>query len=450
MANSALPVTPGSGANIAVNAVADLDYQVVKLDLGADGNTVPATTDGTHGLDVHVKLVDGVVIVNNPTAGNLKVDASGATVPVSDGGATLSIDDGGGSITVDGTVTATVSGTLTANQGTPAATSAPWPIEITDGSNGVVAVSTVGGQKCLDVNVIATVGVGSQVDKSTFTEGTTLFEIIGGEYNTAPTLPSNGQAAAAQITQNRALHANLRNAAGTEIGTSGNPVRTDPVGTTPQPVSGTVAATLSGSVNAGATAVLVDYDSGAGSQPLMMVGLGIPASGGAVPGGTSANPIRTDPVGTTTQPVNIGQVGGSNVSSAAAGVQKVGMADGGGTGILGANPLVVTRKGLGETRVSNVLGMIASQTNQPIWTPASGKAFHLRKATITIVTSGALHIFDGTSSGANMIYQGTPPVGAVFELRFDEPFASVASNNVLSYTSGSGLTGDIVTHGFEV
>lgn len=47
-----------------------------------------------------------------------------------------------------------------------------------------------------------------------------------------------------------------------------------------------------------------DYDSGAGTDTVQMVGIALPASGGAVQGGTSTNPIRTDPTGTTTQPVS--------------------------------------------------------------------------------------------------------------------------------------------------
>lgn len=52
------------------------------------------------------------------------------------------------------------------------------------------------------------------------------------------------------------------------------------------------------------TEVQLDYDSGAGTENLSLVGLGLPASGGAVAGGTSTNPLRTDPTGTTTQPVS--------------------------------------------------------------------------------------------------------------------------------------------------
>jgi len=43
--------------------------------------------------------------------------------------------------------------------------------------------------------------------------------------------------AVARITAQRAVHSNLRNNAGSEIGVAGTPLRTDPTGTTPQPAS---------------------------------------------------------------------------------------------------------------------------------------------------------------------------------------------------------------------
>lgn len=82
-----------------------------------------------------------------------------------------------------------------------------------------------------------------------------------------------------------------------------------------QPVSGTVAATQSGtwtvqqggapwSVTIPQSNVQLDYDTGAGTQNMTLWGLALPASGGAVAGGTATNPVRTDPTGTTTQPVS--------------------------------------------------------------------------------------------------------------------------------------------------
>jgi hypothetical protein len=68
-------------------------------------------------------------------------------------------------------------------------------------------------------------------------------------------------------------------------------------------VDGTVTATLSGTTLAGQTAQTADYDSGAGTVNLAMLGMALPGSGGPVPGGTFTNPIRIDPTATTAQPV---------------------------------------------------------------------------------------------------------------------------------------------------
>lgn len=61
---------------------------------------------------------------------------------------------------------------------------------------------------------------------------------------------------------------------------------------------------LPASALAAGNLVQADYDNGAGTQQVPLVGIGLPASGGAVPGGTSTNPVRTDPTGSTTQPIS--------------------------------------------------------------------------------------------------------------------------------------------------
>ncbi len=61
-------------------------------------------------------------------------------------------------------------------------------------------------------------------------------------------------------------------------------------------------ATLTGDVNLEGDAS--DLDSGAGTDEHSVVAIGLPASGGHVVGGTSTDPFRTDPTGTTTQPVS--------------------------------------------------------------------------------------------------------------------------------------------------
>ncbi len=114
-----------------------------------------------------------------------------------------------------------------------------------DGVSPLAAKST-GAERSLAVaivdgagNQITTFGSGAfQADKSAFVEGAGTIVPIGGVYNdTAGADPTEDQAAAARITAKRALHANLRNAAGSEIGVGGAPLRTDPTGTTAQPVT---------------------------------------------------------------------------------------------------------------------------------------------------------------------------------------------------------------------
>jgi hypothetical protein len=126
---------------------------------------------------------------------------------------------------VDGSAhTQPVSGTVTAK------------IEDTAGN----AISTTG--TSLNVNITGGSTSGAVPDKTAFTYGTTNETPVGGVFqDTSPTL-SSGTTGALRLTSARGLHSNLRDNSGTELATASNPVRTDPTGTTTQPVSGTVTA----------------------------------------------------------------------------------------------------------------------------------------------------------------------------------------------------------------
>jgi len=113
------------------------------------------------------------------------------------------------------------------------------------------------------VNIVAGAGSGgtAQADKSSFVEGTTSFTPVGGVFNETITAdPTEDQAAAARITAKRAIHANLRNNSGAEVGTAGAPLRIDPTGTTTQPVSGTVAVSGTSTVAISQTGTNNDVD----------------------------------------------------------------------------------------------------------------------------------------------------------------------------------------------
>lgn len=90
----------------------------------------------------------------------------------------------------------------------------------------------------------------SGTDEGGFTAGSSIFAPSGGFFQTSATSNAltTGQWGAWQMTANRAGFVNLRNASGTEIGTAGAPVRTDPTGTTAQIVTQSTAANLNATV----------------------------------------------------------------------------------------------------------------------------------------------------------------------------------------------------------
>lgn len=94
-------------------------------------------------------------------------------------------------------------------------------------------------------------------------------------------------------------------ASGTPVPVSGTVTATNPsVSTTGSavPASGTY---ISGSDGTNLQGIRVyDSDSGAGTEWTLGAFIRLPGSGGSVAGGTSANPLRTDPTGTTTQPIS--------------------------------------------------------------------------------------------------------------------------------------------------
>ncbi len=75
-------------------------------------------------------------------------------------------------------------------------------------------------------------------DNGAFTFGTSSVSPIAGVFDdTATNTATENSAAIVRITTQKALHINLRNVSGTEIGTSGSPIRVDPTGTTTQPIN---------------------------------------------------------------------------------------------------------------------------------------------------------------------------------------------------------------------
>lgn len=141
-------------------------------------------------------------------------------------------------------------------------------------SDGDLLTSTLNaGKQALDVNIVNSLTTTSGApDQDPFTYGTSSQQTIGGVYQDSGASLTAGEMGAARVTQNRALHTNLRDASGNESATSGNPLRVDPTGTTAQPVTdnggsltvdGTIAATQSGTWNINNVSGTVSLPTGA-------------------------------------------------------------------------------------------------------------------------------------------------------------------------------------------
>lgn len=271
-----------------------------------DGNdqTLGATTD--------LSSANTLIGLTKAIKANTASPIISGTVTANQGGSwTVTANAGSGSFTVaqaTGTNLHTVvdSGTVTANQGgtwnlnnisgtislpTGAATAAKQPAFGTAGSasSDVLTVQGIASMTPLKVDAsVATVTV------------------------TASNLQTNlNQVGAASITLGSKTSANslpvviASDQAAVPASQSGSWTVTANAGSGTFAVSGTITANAgTGTFNNQQTNVTADYDSGVGTQSLTMFGLALPASGGAVAGGTASNPVRIDPTGSTTQPVS--------------------------------------------------------------------------------------------------------------------------------------------------
>jgi hypothetical protein len=400
MANN-IPITPGSGAVVATDDVSGIEYQKIKLDVGAAGVSAPVVQGGAAGIPVD--------ILSGPGAQNFFTVAPKAatTFPVSAASA-LPVSDNGASFTVDAPVatpvfvrlsdgtnpiaTLPVSGTATANQGTAAANSGAWPAKISDGTSSV-GITDVSGAKALKVDVIQSVGSGGGLaDEAAFTAGSTTVGLAAGVYNDSVAAPSSGQAAAIRSTPNRALHINIRKQDGTELATSGAPIRVDPTGGTTQPVSGTVQANIKD-----------------GTGTVFSAGNPLPISG----------PVTAS------------------------------IKDGSGNPLTSTNPLPVQITGEALTRITKNVALTASQTGVALWTPTSSNKIFVTKVIIAVTVAGTLTIYSASNAAANILFDGTQSTGNR-EYGFTFPaWRTTSGGDVIKYDSGTGLVAQITIHGYE-
>ena len=321
--SGALKVTSSGGA-------ADVQYTEGDVDTTITGTAVmwEDTGDTLRAVSAAKPLPVG------DGGGSLTIDG---TVTIQDGGNVISVDDAGGSLTVDGTVSvsnqsvqyteadtdSTITGTAIMFEGNTSSNTlnvvnADFPLPIRFISQ--LATIAVSVQNAVSVLSPVTVdqGVGGAITPWTVANNDSLSDngpfvdttskvFMGGFVldEVAGTALSENDAAAARIDSKRAQVFVIEDETtrGRRVTvTSGLALKVDGSGVT-QPVS--IAAT----VTVDTELTTKDYDTGAGTDTVAVIGILLPKSGGAVAGGTSTDPLRTDPTGITTQPVS--DAGGS-------------------------------------------------------------------------------------------------------------------------------------------
>lgn len=271
-----------------------------------------------------------------------------------------------GNVTVVGTGTfvtqAAQSGTWTVQPGNTANTT-PWLVRLSDGTNSgtmktlgtQITSSDVGDVSQVVIHGLSTGGGGTYVDVKVNPSGTLTVDASGTAVpvtdNSGSLTVDNGGTFAVQAAQSGTWNVGTVTAVTTvsTVSTITNVVHVDD-NSGSLTVDGTVTATLSSSTNAGATAKTADYDTGAGTDTVTMFGIALPASGGAVAGGTSTNPIQVSLANTganstavkvdgsaVTQPVSYATTG----SGTATGALRVELANNG-TGTLSTVTTVTT------------------------------------------------------------------------------------------------------------
>ncbi len=270
-------------------------------------------------------------------------------------------------------------------------------------------------------------------DNSAFTAGTTSETNTGGVFNNdGLAAVTSGNAAAFRITNNRALHVNLRNASGTEIGTASNPVRTDPTGTTTQPVSGTVTTTppANASTNVaqfGGTNIVTGTGAGGAGIPRVTL-----SNDSSLAANQSVNLAQVGGTATVTGGVNgtVGTGGTTANGSAVAGnpVQIAGNASGNVTRIISCDKFVAVNINTAST--AKPIPLVAGQTTYLCgWHLFSAGTNNVAMVygTGTNCGTGTLAILGGTTAATG--YNFTAQTGIVVQLPMGSPAKETAAAN---------------------
>jgi hypothetical protein len=375
---------------ITVQGIASMTPLLANATLSAETTKVIGTVNISAGQSV---------TVTQGTASNLNATVVGTgTLAVQLTGATNNINNISGTITLP-TLAATSTKQSDGTQKT----------QIVDGAGAVIASTS----NNLNVQCANCSGSGvSTADAASFTPSVSLFAGGGGFFQTTATSNAltTGQQGMFQVTSNRALFTNLRNAAGTEIGTSTTPLQVSVANTgangTAMLVTGTggtfpvTATNLSvniSQINA-VTPLMGNGVTGTGSQRVTIASDNTAFSVNATLSAETTKVIGTVNQGTSPWVNNTSQINGVTVlmgnGVTGTGSQRVTIASDNTAFSVNATLTAETTKVIGTVRNVGNIGGVTDFIGQNATTPANawlvGCGFNTTPTTITTGNSSPL------------------------------------------------------------
>lgn len=256
--------------------------------------------------------VSTAIAAGSNTIGNVNIQASGSTISLGQAVMASSLP----------VVIASNQSNLPANiaqiNGSTVATAATgiMKIGLTDGT-GTAITST---SNAIDVNIKSGGGSGFSVtDEAAWTAGTSSFVPAGGVYNDTATALTSGQEGSIRLTNNRAIHVNLRDASANQLLGSKTSANSIPVvvasdqGAVPVSQSGSNWSTNVAQI--GGTNIVTGGASG-------LIAVGGPVASGS---SNADNPVKTGGVYNSTQPtVTTGQIVDAQMSARGAQIVATG------------------------------------------------------------------------------------------------------------------------------
>jgi hypothetical protein len=298
-------------------------------------------------------------------------------------------------------------------------------------------------------------GSTAPADETAFTFGTTSQTPIGGVYQTTPTSNAltTGQMGAFQVTANRALFSNLRNAAGTEVGTSSTPLQVSLANTA---TNSTAVKVDNSAVTQPVSAATLPLPTGASTsakQPALGTAGSASADVISVQGIASMTALKVDG-SAVTQPVSgtVTVTGAATSANQTNASQKTQIVDGSGNVIASTsnnlNVQCANCSGSGASAVDNATVTESSSTFAPVGgeyqtTPGTVTTGHQAMAAITAHRSLEVALFDTSGNFITPSTDATTNTTAQASGPQDFLIGSTAAPTAVTTGNSVGAWGDL-------